>query len=125
VNALAQRWSARIVRWLKLPGVFAWRFLTGKELDGVPRTDATWMARGTAALDPDKAPRALARLAFIAPGDPLVSSRAGLACGQADACSPAVRHGRRLVRLESERHAEQINLQHKSVLIFDSLGHAR
>jgi hypothetical protein len=46
-----------LVRGLRWPGRITWRWLTGKHLDGVPRTDATFLARGTAALDRDKAPR--------------------------------------------------------------------
>jgi hypothetical protein len=46
-----------VVRWLRWPGRIAWRWLTGKHLDGVPRTDATFLTRGTAARDRDKAPR--------------------------------------------------------------------
>jgi hypothetical protein len=69
VSGAHKRWPARIVRWLQLPGVFAWRFFTGKELDGVPRTDATWMARGTAVLDRDKAPRPAASLRDEIRGD--------------------------------------------------------
>jgi hypothetical protein len=44
-------------RWLAWPGRIAWRWFTGKPLDGVPRTDATWLARGTAPLDRATAPR--------------------------------------------------------------------
>lgn len=42
---------------LDWPGRRAWRWLTGKPTDGVPRTDATFLADGTTALDPDTAPR--------------------------------------------------------------------
>ncbi len=51
-----------LVRWLSWPGRLAWRWLTGKHFDGVPRTDATFLTRGTAALDRDKAPRPPASL---------------------------------------------------------------
>jgi hypothetical protein len=47
--------SAAFRRWLTWPGRIAWRWISGKELNGVPRTDATWLARGTATLDPDAA----------------------------------------------------------------------
>ncbi len=46
-----------IHRALRAPGAFAWRWLTGKPLDGVPRTDAGWFTRGHAELDPDAAPQ--------------------------------------------------------------------
>ena len=41
---------------LRAPGAFAWRWLTGKPLDGVPRTDAGWFTPGHAELDPGAAP---------------------------------------------------------------------
>ena len=44
-------------RCLEWPGRMAWRFFIGKPMDGVPRTDATWLADGTTALDPATAPR--------------------------------------------------------------------
>jgi hypothetical protein len=55
--------SSKLLRWLERPGRIAWRLASGKSLDGVPRTDATWAAWGTAALDPEKAPRPPERLA--------------------------------------------------------------
>jgi hypothetical protein len=45
------------MRWLQWPLRLAWRWVTGKPLNGVPRTDATWMADGTTELDPQTAPR--------------------------------------------------------------------
>jgi hypothetical protein len=44
-------------RWLAWPGQIIWRWFTGKPLDGVPSTDATWLARGTAPLDRATVPR--------------------------------------------------------------------
>jgi hypothetical protein len=44
----------RVIEW---PGRMAWRFFIGKEMDGRPRTDATFLAEGTTALDPATAPR--------------------------------------------------------------------
>jgi len=44
-------------RCLEWPGRMAWRWLTGRPMDGVPRTDATWMTDGTTELDPATAPR--------------------------------------------------------------------
>jgi hypothetical protein len=44
----------RVIEW---PGRMAWRFFTGKEMDGRPRTDATFLAEGTRALNPATAPR--------------------------------------------------------------------
>jgi hypothetical protein len=49
--------AASALRWLQMPGVIAWRLSTGKPLDGVPRTDATWFTSGTKALDRGTAPR--------------------------------------------------------------------
>jgi hypothetical protein len=46
----------RIRRILRAPSVFAWRYFTGKELDGVQRTDAGWFTPGHAELDQDEAP---------------------------------------------------------------------
>ncbi len=42
---------------LRAPAVFAWRWLTGKPLDGVARTDAGWFTRGHKTLDRSEAPR--------------------------------------------------------------------
>lgn len=47
---------------LEAPGVFAWRYLTGKSFDGVPRSDAGWFTRGYEAVDPHTAPRPPGRL---------------------------------------------------------------
>jgi hypothetical protein len=44
----------RVLEW---PGRMIWRSFIGKEMDGRPRTDATWLAEGTTALDPATAPR--------------------------------------------------------------------
>ena len=44
----------RVIEW---PGRMAWRFFIGKEMDGRPRTDATWLAEGTTVLNPATAPR--------------------------------------------------------------------
>jgi len=44
-------------RALRAPGAFAWRWFSGKPLDGVPRTDAGWFTAGHAELDPETAPR--------------------------------------------------------------------
>jgi hypothetical protein len=44
----------RVLEW---PGRMAWRWLTGRPLNGIPRTDATWLADGTMTLDPATAPR--------------------------------------------------------------------
>ena len=44
-------------RCLEWAGRMAWRFFTGKPMNGVPRTDATWMTDGTTTLDPATAPR--------------------------------------------------------------------
>lgn len=49
--------AGRIRRIIEAPGRFAWRWSTGKPLDGVPRTDATFFKRGTCVLDPETAPR--------------------------------------------------------------------
>jgi hypothetical protein len=48
---------SRLRRCLEWPGRMAWRFFIGKEMDGRPRTDATFLADGTTALDPATAPR--------------------------------------------------------------------
>lgn len=47
----------KIIRTLEWPGRFAWRWPTGKPLDGVPRTDATSLVPGTAELDRETAPK--------------------------------------------------------------------
>jgi hypothetical protein len=59
----------KILRWLQWPGRIAWRWFTGKPMDGVPRTDATWLARGTMTLDPGTAPRPPATLGEEIRGD--------------------------------------------------------
>jgi hypothetical protein len=49
--------SSTVLRWLQMPGVLAWRWISGKPLDGVPRTDAGWFTEGHKVLDRDTAPR--------------------------------------------------------------------
>ena len=46
-----------MVRCLRAPGTFAWRWFTGQPLDGVPRTDAGWFTHGHKALPRDSAPQ--------------------------------------------------------------------
>jgi hypothetical protein len=46
-----------VLRWLRVPGVIAWRWFTGKPLDGVPRTDEGCFTYGHKVLDRDAAPR--------------------------------------------------------------------
>lgn len=41
-------------RGLRASGKFLWRYITGKPLDGVPRTDATFRRRGTRTLTPEE-----------------------------------------------------------------------
>jgi len=57
------------LRWLQMPGVIAWRLSTGKPLDGVPRSDATWFTSGTKALDRGAAPRPAGSLIAEIRGD--------------------------------------------------------
>lgn len=49
-------------RYLRAPGTLIWRWFSGKPLDGVPRTDATWFRPGTKTLEPGEAPRPPATL---------------------------------------------------------------
>jgi len=44
-------------RCLHAPGALVWRWFSGKPLDGVSRTDATWFKPATRELDPGEAPR--------------------------------------------------------------------
>jgi hypothetical protein len=44
-------------RWLETLGVLAWRWFTGKALDGQLRTDAGWFTEGNEWLNPEKRPR--------------------------------------------------------------------
>lgn len=62
-------WRDKITSCLTAPGRFAWRWFTGQPLDGVPRSDATWMAKGTMTLSPDRAPRPPAKLRDEIRGD--------------------------------------------------------
>src|SRR5437899_1184543 len=61
MTARPRRRAVSAVRWLTWPARIAWRWFTGKPLDGVPRTDATWLTRGApgpgqrAAAAPDSA----------------------------------------------------------------------
>jgi hypothetical protein len=52
-----------------MPGVIAWRWFTGKPLDGVPRTDAGWFTPGHKDLNPDAAPRPPGTLSAEVRGD--------------------------------------------------------
>lgn len=54
--------TSRIRRAIKAPGRLAWRFFTGKELDGIPRTDATFFKHATREFDRETAPRPPATL---------------------------------------------------------------
>ena len=42
---------------IEAPGRFTWRFFTGKPLDGISRTDATFFRYATRELDRETAPR--------------------------------------------------------------------
>jgi len=44
-------------RWLSLPRKLAWRWFTGKALDGRLRTDAGWFAEGHKPLPPESRPK--------------------------------------------------------------------
>jgi hypothetical protein len=49
--------TSRIRRVIEAPGRFAWRWCTGKPLDGIPRTDSTFLKPATRELDPETAVR--------------------------------------------------------------------
>ena len=44
-------------RAIEAPGRFAWRWCTGKPLDGIPRADSTFFKPATRELDRESAPR--------------------------------------------------------------------
>jgi hypothetical protein len=58
-----------MLRWLQIPGVIAWRWFTGKPLDGVSRTDAGWFTYGHKVLDRDGAPQPPGSLSAEVGGD--------------------------------------------------------
>jgi hypothetical protein len=60
---------SQMPRWLSLPGKLAWRWFTGKALDGRPRTDAGWFTEGHKALSPESRPQPSSSLTAEVRGD--------------------------------------------------------
>jgi hypothetical protein len=54
--------TSSIRRVIEAPGRFAWRWCTGKEMDGIPRTNATFLKPATREYAPGEAPLPAASL---------------------------------------------------------------
>ena len=61
--------TSSIRRVIEAPGRFAWRWCTGKELDGIKRTDATFLKPATREYAPGEAPLPPASLLAEIRGD--------------------------------------------------------